>query len=183
MPCSSIWGSGRVKSTSCAGQRHQTDKTHLRSSPLPRRLSPPAAVASGLPAQALTDNVPDTQGSRARRASTYLCRSSRYLKRLKLRQSTGGSSFIFIRFCASCRQPQVSQLNLSSASRVSVELQHRDQLCQCRSRIAAERQLACWRNSCCGSEMCPGSPWQDGCAYVPAEELQHSNMGTLPAGC
>ena len=45
-----------------------------------------------------------------------------HLKRLRCRMSTPGSRFSFIRFCASCRQPQPSQENLSSRSSVSVAL-------------------------------------------------------------
>ena len=55
--------------------------------------------------------------------TTYLCKSSTYLKRLRCKHNTLGNCLILIRFWASCRQPQVSQLNLSSASRVSVALQ------------------------------------------------------------
>ena len=127
MPCSSMQKSSQMEPSCGQGRDAMPDdepsQEHNPASPPSPPHLPPVAVASGMLAQPLMDNIHDR---RAHRPSTRLCRSSRYLKRLKLRQSTGGSSFIFIRFCASCRQPQVSQLNLSSASRVSVELQHRD---------------------------------------------------------
>ena len=64
-----------------------------------------------------------TQDIACRAARAHLCMSPMYLKRFKCRQRTWGSSLTFMHFCASCKQPQASQLNLSSAFSVSVELQ------------------------------------------------------------